>query len=43
MHQPHVSEGTLLLGTLLGQDVTFEGVLTLDFSGTGQLKSLLGS
>jgi hypothetical protein len=33
----------LLLGRFLGQDVTVEGVLPLDFSGTGQLETLFGS
>ena len=35
-------EVALLLGRFLGQDVTVEGMLPLDFSGAGQLETLFG-
>ena len=36
-----MGKGALLLGALLGENVAFERVLSLDLSGTRQLKSLL--
>ena len=33
---------TLLLGCFFRQDMTVEGMLPLDFSGAGQLETLLG-
>ena len=38
-----VREVALLLGPLLGQDVTLEGVLALDFASSRQLETLLGA
>ena len=43
VHQTGLGQIALLLGLLLGQDVTLEGVLTLDLTSTGQLKSLLSA
>ena len=38
-----VGQVALLLRTLLGQDVTLEGVLALDFASSRQLETLLGA
>ena len=38
-----VREVALLLGAFLGQDVTLEGVLALDFASSSQLETLLGA
>ena len=37
------SEAALLLCFLFGQDMIFERLFALDFSGAGNLESLLGS
>ena len=38
-----VREVALLLGAFLGQNVTLEGVLALDFASSCQLETLLGA
>ena len=43
MDQGRMRELELTLFRLLGQDVALEGVLSLDFSRTGQLETLLGT
>ena len=43
MHQGAVRQVALALGALLGQNVTLEGVLALDFAGARKLESLAGS
>jgi hypothetical protein len=40
VHSCERSQITLTLGRFLGQDVTFESVLTLNLPGTGELKAL---
>lgn len=43
MNQGGMGQIALALGALLGQDVTFKGVLALDFSASGQLEALARS
>lgn len=41
--EAHLAEVTLLLLRLLGQDVTVEGVLSLDLTCSGERETLLGA
>ena len=42
-HQRVMHQIALLLGCLFRQNMTVEGVLPLDFSGAGELETLLGT
>jgi hypothetical protein len=43
MNQPAVGKIAFALGSLLGQNVTLEGVLSFDFTCPSELKALFGT